>query len=106
MVCMPLTADIDAASSYVFWRGIAEDDGLRRGDPRKTLLDLFKKTSAGGHRPDEKRNMTDRAFIKHISLAWNAHYEDRKMQSFRINDTKDTSEIKFSGGITIDGRTI
>lgn len=29
-----------------FWTGLAADDGLRRGDPRKTLLDLLRDTHA------------------------------------------------------------
>lgn len=33
-------------SAIKFWTGIAEDDGLRRGDPRKTLLDFLRDTHA------------------------------------------------------------
>lgn len=35
-------------SAIKFWSGIADDDGLRRGDPRKTLLDFMRDTHAAG----------------------------------------------------------
>jgi hypothetical protein len=35
-------------SAAEFWRGVAADDGLKRGDPRKTFLDFLRDTHAAG----------------------------------------------------------
>lgn len=41
-----VTIRANTESAIKFWTGIAEDDGLRRGDPRKTLLDFLRDTHA------------------------------------------------------------
>lgn len=43
-----VTIRANTDSAIEFWQGVAEDDGLRRGDPRKTLLDFLRDTHAAG----------------------------------------------------------
>jgi hypothetical protein len=58
-----------------FWQGLAMDDGLRRTDPRKSLLE---KLRSG----DCARSI---AFQMHaVAAAWNAFFENRKMKEVRV----------------------
>lgn len=67
-----------AAKAQVFWRGVAEDDGLRRGDPRKALLiDLASRAlNAGGAR----------LTVLQPAAAWNAWHARRELRSLRIRE--------------------
>jgi hypothetical protein len=60
----------DTASE--FWEGIAKDDGLRRGDPRKTLITYLNNYVAGG---DNSNSYAVRA----VAVAWNAWFEKRDL---------------------------
>jgi len=67
-----------AAKAQTFWRGVAEDDGLRRGDPRKALLiDLAcRALNAGGAR----------LTVLQPVAAWNAWHARRELRSIRIRE--------------------
>lgn len=55
-----------------FWRGIAENDGLRKGDPRHTLLtDMNNRVLTGG---------SARQTVQAPSLAWNAFFTGRELK--------------------------
>lgn len=55
-----------------FWQGVADNDGLRKGDPRHTLVqDLFVRNLATG---------SVRQRIQQSALAWNAFYEGRDLK--------------------------
>jgi hypothetical protein len=60
-----------------FWTAVAEDDGLRKGDPRKTLHNLLIEGIHRGH--------VD-AGLKYASVAWNAWMQGRKLEILRIYD--------------------
>jgi hypothetical protein len=58
-----------------FWQGLAMDDGLRRTDPRKSLLE---KLRSG----DEARSIV---FQMHaVAAAWNAFFAGRKVKEVRV----------------------
>jgi len=62
-----------------FWQGLAMDDGLRRTDPRKSLLE---KLRSG----DEARSVV---FQMHaVAAAWNAFFAGRKLKEVRVRLNK------------------
>jgi hypothetical protein len=62
-----------------FWQGLAMDDGLRRNDPRLSLL--YRLSSGYGTRPV--------AFQLHaVAAAWNAFYEGRNLTEIRVDPGK------------------
>lgn len=59
-----------------FWRGVCEDDGLSKGDPRKTLLlDMQSRVGASG---------LVAAHLMAGTKAWNAYFGGRSMQIIRV----------------------
>jgi len=58
-----------------FWRGVAENDGLRRGDARWLLVNALVEASerGGGSRRTAQ-----------CALAWNAWYETRKLSILKV----------------------
>lgn len=74
------------AKAVQFWRGIADDDGLRKGDPRKTLLQDF-----------ESRRVNYGTHLQRIIpsiTAWNAFYEGRNISIIRVSES---SQVLVSG---------
>ncbi len=70
------TVRFQPAGAIEFWSGCAEDDGLHKGDPRKTLLHWLAENKGRG-------NQGVPTAIRATTLAWNAWYEDRKLTSLR-----------------------
>ena len=66
--------------AFDFWGGLADDDGLHRGDPRKALLDDF-------HDRDTKGSHT--VSIVACAKAWNAHLRGDDLTKIQI--TPDTT---------------
>lgn len=60
-----------------FWRGFLLDDGLKTGDPRKTLLNYLRARTGATNRGD--RDQQSRA----CALAWNASFKGRKLEILR-----------------------
>lgn len=58
----------------IFWKTLADNDGLRRGDPRHTLL------LALGERTFERVGNTGSRLA---ALAWNAYFEHRQINSIK-----------------------
>lgn len=79
-----LKAQPQAASE--FWRGVARNDGLKKGDPRHTLvMELL------------TRSLNTGASHQHITIpavAWNAWYGRKKLSQIHASD---------SGAVKIDG---
>lgn len=66
--------------AFQFWNGLAKDDGLRTGDPRKTYL--------GTLNNDKK---TTRNILAHrAAIAWRAWLEGRKLAYIRTPDVDNT----------------
>lgn len=62
-----------------FWARLAEDDGLRKGDPAKTLLDFLLTHRSRGR---------SYAFLtRAVAACWNADFEGRRLLLIRVNDT-------------------
>lgn len=65
---------------YDFWMGVALDDGLKRGDPRKTLLDFIWKAESN----KGKSRLTVAFTARAVANAWNAYVEDRELTTIVI----------------------
>jgi len=59
-----------------FWEGLATDDGLKRGDPRKTLLDFLRDTHGAS------TGLTSTAVA--CARAWSAWCSDRQLGMIRV----------------------
>jgi hypothetical protein len=60
------------AKAKEFWTGVANDDGLRKGDPRKTLINDLEERGL--------RTGSVRQRVQQSSLAWNAFCEGRDLK--------------------------
>lgn len=66
------------ATAKQFWSGLAENDGLRKNDPRSTLIDdLLTRTLATG---------SVRQRVQQPALAWNAFCEGRDLKIIKCID--------------------
>lgn len=67
-------------TAWQFWTGVAQMDGLKRGDPRLALCNDFmtRKVTGGGHRAE--------AFAPSI-IAWNAFFNERPLQLIKVLDS-------------------
>jgi len=83
-----------------FWVPLVEDDGLRKGDPRKTLLSFLQEsgTTGGGFRVKiNTKKYTEHELIKAIARAWNAFYDRRELKIIRYNFEDKTVTLKGVG---------
>jgi len=62
-----------------FWTSVANDDGLRKGTPERTLLDGLRRKSFHGQ--------NDEGLVI-VALAWNAFYTRRPIIALKPNQTK------------------
>jgi hypothetical protein len=89
----------DAANS--FWPDIALDDGLRLGDPRKTLLEwLRQRVTPGGAYATVRASMKtapDHELMKGIAAAWNAWVSGRDLKQIKINFEAKTATFESVG---------
>lgn len=74
-----VTAKADPDRAYRFWRGIAENDGLKKADPRATLLKWMTF--------NESRSGLLSAPMIASALAWNAYIEGRNLGHIRVSGT-------------------
>jgi hypothetical protein len=81
-----------------FYGEMSLDDGLRIGDPRKTLLEYFRErvTGGGGHSVGATRKITpNHYFILAQAAAFNAFITNRQLKILRFD--KDAKEVEFVG---------
>lgn len=69
-------------TAFEFWRGLVLDDGLVKGDARKTLLNYLRDNPATGS------NKVDVATSKACALAWNAYYANKEWVQCRPNNAE------------------
>lgn len=69
-----------------FWEGAALNDGLRRGDPRHTLIAALRNRA---FRHDGREG------AKTAAVAWNAHYEERRISFIRVGG--DMTDMRIAG---------
>ena len=81
-----------------FWRGTALDDGLKKGDPRKTLLKHLQYHVLGSHITEipTKQRVSYRYATLWVSQCWNAWAEGRKLPDNMIVD--DTGQPPYIVG--------
>lgn len=71
-----LTLRADRKAATEFWAGVAADDGLRKGDPRKTLIDFMRDTHASS------TGMTSSSVA--CARAWNAWVAGKELTMVRV----------------------
>jgi hypothetical protein len=71
-----VTLRADEVKAEEFWRGVASDDGLHRGDPRKTLVDFLRDTHAASG------GLTSTAAA--VARAWAAWDAGRDLSMIRV----------------------
>jgi len=88
-----ITFRYQSETAWQFWSGIAQNDGLKRGDPRHAfVMDLFSRV--------RKRNgATIQAFAPAM-IAWNAFFGEKPLQMIRVTD----SFVPVIEGTPFDGK--
>ena len=67
-----LTARYQPSTALEFWSGVAHDDGLAVGDPKKALLRFMQ-----AHKSGTASDRTDQ--VRAAALAWNAFFNQREL---------------------------
>lgn len=78
-----------------FWREVAHDDGLKIGDPKKTLSDFLVETGASGGGIIGRRSASSPYHCRAIATAWNAFYQGKPLKLIKVFD--ESAEIKILG---------
>lgn len=79
--------------AWEFWSGVAQLDGLKRGDPRLALANDFMTRKSNA--------MTYHSFAPAI-IAWNAYYNERQLQIIKVLE----SFVPIIDGTPFDGKPI
>lgn len=92
--------------SEEFFRPMALDDGLRQGDPRKTILEWLRSHGtpgcrSGSHGSGGTKVAADHEFVKAIAVAWNAWIDDRELRVIRINFETPIADFASVGVVTV-----
>lgn len=83
------------AKASAFWSGVAEDNGLASGDPRKTLLTRLRASPASHFSAGELSRLT--------ASAWSAFFEDESLFVLRATKVKDADGKMTYPRIVIKG---
>lgn len=87
-----VTAKYQPEKAIEFWGGAAANDGLRRGDPRQTLVnDMLSRSMNSGSQSQS---------VVAPTLAWNAFYAGRELRIIKVYDA---ARIVIAG-TPFDGR--
>ena len=82
------------ARAKAFWSGVALNDGLRRGDPRHTLIQDFGIRDIGAGSVRQR--------VQQSALAWNAYFEGRDLKIIKCV----TGAAITLSGTPLNGKTI
>lgn len=87
LASLMLTFDAQPELAMEFWRAMVLDDGLRIGDPRKTLLAWLREHistgGAYGNTRVAKKATADHEFVKGIAAGWNAWIKGKELKIIR-----------------------
>lgn len=72
-----ITLRYQSAKAWEFWTGVANNDGLKRGDPRQALINDMM-TREGG---------TPVTTFAPAMIAWNAYFADRDLKLIKVLDS-------------------
>jgi hypothetical protein len=81
-----VTAKHQPARAEAFWSGIAQDDGLKKGDPRHTYLRAMLE-------PDGRHSGSSWYSAAAASLSWNRFFEGRDLGSLKKLDVNPTISV-------------
>jgi hypothetical protein len=87
-----------------FWGEMFKDDGLRVGDPRKTLLGIFRDSTTIGGRSGAlgvKRTFADHHLVKAQAVAFNAFVDRRQLKLIKYSHDDRTVEFKGVGTVRV-----
>lgn len=88
-----ITLRYQSSTAWEFWAGVANNDGLKRGDPRQALLlDMMTRKAGGNH---------VYGFAPAI-IAWNAFFNDRELRLIKVLE----SFTPVIDGTPFDGKPI
>ena len=88
-----ITFRYQSETAWEFWTGVAQNDGLKRGDPRLALCnDLMTRHGAGS---------AAAGFAPSI-IAWNAWFNDRQLHQIKVLD----SFVPIIDGTPFDGKLV
>jgi len=85
-----------------FWRTFARDDGLRIGDPRKTLRDWLRDSVTQGA-SGSRLGLKSFELTKGIAACWNAWVDDRTLRFVRIDRDAQTVSFLRCGAVRVKG---
>lgn len=73
-----ITLRYQSSRAWEFWAGVAGNDGLKRGDPRQSLIsDMMTRTAAANKLMAYAPAM----------IAWNAFFEERELKLIKVMDS-------------------
>ena len=81
------------SAAFEFWHGLAHDDGLYKGDPRKTLLRYLADNPITGPKENYKQ-------AKCCALAWNAWFRNQELVLLKPNTMDELTLIGTPWGTT------
>ena len=87
-----------------FYGEISKDDGLKRSDPRKTLLEWLRQTitHGGGYESiSSKKTTPDHILVKAQATAFNAYIERRELKIIRTDRDAKTATFKGIGELYV-----
>ncbi len=77
-----------------FWRQVAQDDGLQKYDPRKTIRNYLISIRAAYN---QTKRVRAHEISRSVILAWNAYYEGRNLRYVQPRDI--TSPVRILGTV-------
>lgn len=69
---------------YDFWNGYSQDDGLRRGDPRKHYIEINRRTALSG-KSGNKMSVSTTSIFKAGAYCWNRFISNQPINSFQFD---------------------
>lgn len=104
LACAAHVCQWDNTACEDFYGEISRDDGLRQGDPRKTLLTLFQESNTPGggwSAQSTKKLIPDHMFIKAQAIAFNYYIAGKQLKLIRPDRDAKTALFKGPGIVKV-----